>query len=73
MVITQLPAQRAALAEERRDWWRAAACLEADPELFFPVTAHGPGAREIVRIGLQAGGRPPPVAPFLRKRGALGW
>src|ERR1700755_1253378 len=49
MVITQLPAQRAALAEERRDWWRSAACLEADPELFFPVSAHGPGAGEIAR------------------------
>jgi WhiB family redox-sensing transcriptional regulator len=49
MVITQLPAQRAALEEERRDWWRSAACLEADPELFFPVTAHGPGAGEIAR------------------------
>src|ERR1700742_3980173 len=49
MVITQLPDQRAALAEERRDWWRSAACLEADPELFFPVSAHGPGAREIAK------------------------
>ena len=49
MVITQLPTQRAALAEERRDWWRSAACLEADPELFFPVSAHGPGAGEIAR------------------------
>jgi WhiB family redox-sensing transcriptional regulator len=49
MVITQVPAQRAALAEERRDWWRSAACLEADPELFFPVSAHGPGAGEIAR------------------------
>src|SRR6201986_5446466 len=49
MVITQLPAQRAALAEERRDWWRSAACLEADPELFFPVSAHVPGAGEIAR------------------------
>jgi WhiB family redox-sensing transcriptional regulator len=49
MVITQLPAQRAALAEERRDWWRSAACLEADPELFFPVTARGPGAGETAR------------------------
>src|ERR1700743_1893536 len=49
MVITQLPAQRAALAEERRDWWRSAASLEADPELFFPVSGHGPGAGEIAR------------------------
>src|ERR1700746_3244894 len=49
MVITQLPAQRAALAEERRDWRRSPACLEADPELFFPVAANGPGAGEIAR------------------------
>src|SRR6185437_3468687 len=51
VVVTQPPAQRAALeqAEERRDWWRWAACREADPELFFPVGARGPGAREIAR------------------------
>ena len=47
--VTRLPAQRAApeQAEERRDWWRSAACREADPELFFPVGAHGPGASEL--------------------------
>jgi WhiB family redox-sensing transcriptional regulator len=47
--VTRLPAQRTALesAEEQYDWWRLAACQEADPELFFPVAAHGPGAREI--------------------------
>ncbi len=51
VVVIRLPAQRAALeqAEEPRDWWPLAACREADPELFFPVTAHGPGAREIAR------------------------
>jgi WhiB family transcriptional regulator, redox-sensing transcriptional regulator len=48
MVVTQLPARRAAEAE-RSDWWRSAACLETDPELFFPVTARGPGAGEIAR------------------------
>jgi WhiB family redox-sensing transcriptional regulator len=46
MVLTQVPAQRGA-PEERRDWWRLAACREADPELFFPVAAHGPGMDEI--------------------------
>lgn len=47
--VTRLPAQRTVLepAEEQYDWWRSAACREADPELFFPVAAHGPGAREI--------------------------
>jgi WhiB family redox-sensing transcriptional regulator len=49
MVVTQLPAQRAALEEERRDWWRSAACREMDPELFFPVGARGPGAGETDR------------------------
>jgi WhiB family redox-sensing transcriptional regulator len=51
VIVTQLPAQRAALelAEEQGDWWRSAACQEADPELFFPVAAHGPGARETAR------------------------
>jgi WhiB family redox-sensing transcriptional regulator len=51
VVVARLPAQRTALeqAEERHDWWRSAACLEADPELFFPVAGHGPGARETAR------------------------
>ncbi len=51
VVVTELPARRGApeQAEGRRDWWRSAACLEADPELFFPVAAHGPGARELAR------------------------
>jgi WhiB family redox-sensing transcriptional regulator len=49
MVVTQLPAQRAALEEERRDWWRSAACREMDPELFFPVGTRGPSAGEIDR------------------------
>jgi WhiB family transcriptional regulator, redox-sensing transcriptional regulator len=48
MVLTQLPAQRGA-RDERRDWWRAAACREADPDLFFPVAAHGPAVDEIAR------------------------
>jgi WhiB family transcriptional regulator, redox-sensing transcriptional regulator len=48
MVVTKVPAQRAA-EEDRRDWWRSAACQEADPELFFPVAPLGPGAGEIAR------------------------
>ena len=49
MVVIQLPAQRAAQQAGRRDWWRSAACQEADPELFFPVTQYGPGAGDTAR------------------------
>jgi len=49
MVVTQVPRQRGAPPQERRDWWESAACLEADPELFFPVAAHGPGRDEIAQ------------------------
>jgi WhiB family transcriptional regulator, redox-sensing transcriptional regulator len=49
MVVTQVPSQRGATPVERRDWWESAACLEADPELFFPVTANGPAMDEIAR------------------------
>jgi WhiB family redox-sensing transcriptional regulator len=49
MVVTQVPSQRGAPPGELRDWWESAACLEADPELFFPVAAHGPGRDEIAR------------------------
>jgi WhiB family redox-sensing transcriptional regulator len=27
------------------DWWQSAACVEEDPELFFPVGAAGPAAQ----------------------------
>jgi WhiB family transcriptional regulator, redox-sensing transcriptional regulator len=49
MVVTQPPAQRGEPRGERSDWWRLAACLEADPELFFPVAGQGPGAGEVAR------------------------
>jgi WhiB family transcriptional regulator, redox-sensing transcriptional regulator len=55
MVVTQVPGQRAAAqdqrgaSEARLEWWRGAACQEADPELFFPVAAQGPARDEIAR------------------------
>ena len=48
MVVTELPGQRAG-REERRDWWKSAACQDADPELFFPVSAAGLGRKDVVR------------------------
>jgi WhiB family redox-sensing transcriptional regulator len=33
----------------RLDWWRSAACRTADPEMFFPVSAVGPGHDEVTR------------------------
>jgi len=33
----------------RRDWWEAAACRTADPDLFFPVSSLGPGRDEVAR------------------------
>jgi WhiB family redox-sensing transcriptional regulator len=33
----------------RRDWWEAAACRTADPDLFFPVSSVGPGRDEVAR------------------------
>jgi WhiB family transcriptional regulator, redox-sensing transcriptional regulator len=48
MVVTDLPGQRTE-REERHDWWKFAACREADPELFFPVSAVGPSRKDIAR------------------------
>jgi len=48
MVVTELLSQRAE-REARRDWWQAAACRTADPDIFFPVSAHGPGEDEIAQ------------------------
>jgi WhiB family redox-sensing transcriptional regulator len=48
MVAAGLPRQRAD-REERRDWWTSAACKEADPEMFFPVSAVGLSGADIAR------------------------
>jgi WhiB family transcriptional regulator, redox-sensing transcriptional regulator len=48
MVVTELPRQRAG-REERRDWWKSAACQDADPELFFPVSSVGLSRKDIER------------------------
>jgi WhiB family redox-sensing transcriptional regulator len=48
-MATTAPPIRRAEREERRDWWKSAACQDADPELFFPVSAVGPGREDIAR------------------------
>ncbi len=46
MVVTELLSQRAE-RPVRRDWRTSAACLTADPELFFPVSSIGPAREDI--------------------------
>ena len=33
----------------RLGWWLSAACREADPDMFFPVSPAGPGRDEVAR------------------------
>jgi WhiB family redox-sensing transcriptional regulator len=46
--------------------WELAACRDHDPELFFPVTSHGPGSAQIARAKAVCGSCP-------IQRGCLHW
>jgi WhiB family redox-sensing transcriptional regulator len=35
--------------DTRAEWWSLAACLTADPELFFPISSSGPALRQVAR------------------------
>ena len=48
MLVTELLSERAE-REARRDWWQSAACRTADPDIFFPVSAQGPGKDDIAQ------------------------
>ena len=48
MVVIELLSERAERAAQR-EWWQAAACRTADPDIFFPVSTHGPGREDIAR------------------------
>jgi WhiB family redox-sensing transcriptional regulator len=37
------------LTDSRGGWWPRAACLTADPELFFPISSVGPSRRQVAR------------------------
>lgn len=37
------------IADESSRWWELAACQDADPELFFPVSEIGPARRQAAR------------------------
>ena len=44
-IIKALPEGKTPVKDS--DWWSRAACLNADPELFFPVGHNGPARRQI--------------------------
>lgn len=44
------------------EWWRHAACVDEDPELFFPVGAAGPAAQEQRARAKRICGRCPVIA-----------
>jgi WhiB family transcriptional regulator, redox-sensing transcriptional regulator len=37
-------------------WRSAAACLSADPDLFFPISAKGPGEKQVARAKIICSG-----------------
>ena len=40
------------------NWRSAGACLSADPDLFFPISSAGPGARQIAQAKVICAGCP---------------
>jgi len=44
--------------ESATRWRSAAACLSADPDLFFPLSSRGPGEKQIARAKVICGGCP---------------
>jgi WhiB family redox-sensing transcriptional regulator len=35
--------------DNRAEWWSDAACLAADPELFFPISSSGPALGQVAQ------------------------
>jgi WhiB family transcriptional regulator, redox-sensing transcriptional regulator len=47
-----------ATTEYAADWRAHGACLSADPDLFFPISAAGPSARQVARAKSVCAGCP---------------
>lgn len=37
------------VSDNRAEWWSDAACLTADPELFFPISSAGPALKQVAQ------------------------